>query len=64
MCNDRDDIQWTGMHTTMDQLVCLGVALDLVEITPRDMNAFLPGGVPYVMYKDAKYVEQQAQAAG
>lgn len=49
MCMDKNGEQWTGIHRVVDQLVCLGVALGLVELTPREMNAVLPGGVPYVV---------------
>jgi hypothetical protein len=61
MCVDKKNVQWTGEHRVMDQLVCLGVALDLLELTPRSMNAMLPGGVPYVVYKDKK---DEPQAEG
>lgn len=49
MCMDKHGNQWTGMHKTMDQLVCLGIGLKLVGLTPPEMNVVLPGGVPYVM---------------
>lgn len=51
MCADKDGTLWTGQHRIVDQLVCLGVALDLLSLTPPEMNASLPGGVPYVMVK-------------
>lgn len=52
MCEDKDGNQWTGEHRQMDKLVCLGAALDLVTLTPAEMNAFLPGRMPYICIKD------------
>lgn len=52
MCVDKDGVQWTGLHNVMDKLVCMGVALGFVELTPAHMSKFLPGGVPYVVYYD------------
>lgn len=51
MCADKTGEIWTGQHRIVDQLVCLGIALDLVSITPPEMNAVLTGGVPYVTVK-------------
>lgn len=48
MCEDNAGNEWTGDHAVMDQLVCLGIALDLVTLTPRELNEMLPGGMPYV----------------
>lgn len=49
MVTTKDGTLWTGMQRTVDQLVILGNALDYVTLTPREMNAVLPGGVPYVI---------------
>lgn len=51
MCADKDGTLWTGQHRIVDQLVCLGVALDLLTLTPPEMNSSLPGGVPFVLVK-------------
>lgn len=49
MCSTKDEVQWTGQQRIVDQLVILGNALGYVTLTPREMNAVLPGGVPYVI---------------
>lgn len=62
MCVDRDGEVWTDRHLVVDQLICLGVALNLVELTPREMNSILPGGVPYVIYNDKPIVRRSARS--
>lgn len=52
MCADKHDNQWTGDHAQVDKLVTLGAALDLISLTPVEMNRFLPGGVPYICIKE------------
>ena len=47
MCNDKEGMQWTGEQRTMEQLVCLGIALGLVEELMPGMRNIMPGGVPY-----------------
>jgi hypothetical protein len=50
MCNDKEDVQWTGMHRTMELLCVLGKGLGLLDwVFPKDFWAFLPGGMPYVV---------------
>ena len=52
MCMCSDGRQW-GEHTDMDALCALGNALELVVYPmPKDMWHLLPGGMPYVTYKD------------
>jgi len=47
-CEDVQGNQWTGLHKTMDELVCLGLATKKVMfLTPREMWAMFPGGMPY-----------------
>ena len=49
LCNDKNGKQWTGMHDTMQELVCLGIAIGKMKyLTPKETWAALPGGVPYV----------------
>lgn len=51
-CQDANDVQWTGMHQTMNELFCLGIALDMAAwLMPRDMWQVFPGGMPYVVVK-------------
>jgi hypothetical protein len=51
-CQDANDVQWTGLHQTMDVLICLGIGLGLAEwLLPRDMWEALPGGMPYFVVK-------------
>lgn len=46
-CMDKDGNQW-GEHRNVEQLVCLGIALGLVEYClPKEMWSVLPGGMPY-----------------
>lgn len=46
-CQDREGNQWTGLHLTVEQLVCLGIAAGLARWLMQDMADILPGGVPY-----------------
>lgn len=47
-CFDRNGIQWTGLHCTMERLVMLGIASKQVQFTlPRHLWEVLPGGMPY-----------------
>jgi hypothetical protein len=51
-CQDRNDVQWTGLHQVMDALFVLGIGLGLAAwLLPRDMWSALPGGMPYVVVK-------------
>ncbi len=51
-CEDKEGNQW-GEHRHMEQLFCLGIAIDKVEYQlPREMWSALPGGVPYIVYND------------
>jgi len=53
MCQDKDGIQWADLHQTMDELVCLGRAIGKVSFPmPKEMWDILPGGMPYINYKD------------
>lgn len=46
-CMTKDGEQW-GEQTTVEELVCLGLGLKLVDfVMPREMWAMLPGGMPY-----------------
>src|ERR1035437_796603 len=48
-CIDKDENQWTGMHTVCDNLICLGMAIDKVKfLLPREMWTILPGAMPYI----------------
>lgn len=54
-CNDKDGEQWTGSQKVMDELVCLGLAIEKVSYClPRELWSALPGGVPYFMVKDVE----------
>jgi hypothetical protein len=49
LCNDRNGVQWTGLHQTMDQLFVLAAALGRAKfLLPRSLWSSLPGGMPYV----------------
>ena len=51
MCLDKEGRQWTGFHSTMDALVCLGRAVGAIEffLSDRESWAVFPGGVPYII---------------
>lgn len=54
MCEDKNGKQWAGMHQTMDELVTLGIATGKMSfLMPREMWNMLPGGMPYVVVKEA-----------
>ena len=47
-CMDKNDNQWTGLHSIMEQLFCLGLAIGKVKnLMPREMWSVLPGEMPY-----------------
>lgn len=47
-CVDKNDIQWADMHQTVDELVCMGIAIGAVKFQfPREMWSAFPGGMPY-----------------
>lgn len=51
-CVDKSGNQW-GEHQNIDQLLCLGIAIDKVSFPmPREFWNALPGGMPYVQVKD------------
>lgn len=51
MCVDKDGNQW-GEHADCEQLLCLGIGLEIIEyIVPKEMWQFLPGGVPVIKFK-------------
>lgn len=50
VCQDRNDVQWTGLHMAMNALLCMGIGLDLCAwVMPRDFWHVFPGGMPYVV---------------
>jgi len=50
MCNDKNGNQWADMHTTVDQLVALGIATGKLSfLMPKEMWRVLPGGMPYLV---------------
>lgn len=61
ICEDRHGTLWTGVHETCEQLLALGAALDLVDLTMfrRELWSALPGGVPYVQVKRSKFKEEE-----
>ena len=50
MCNDKNDVQWTGMHQVMESLMVLGMAIGRIKYcVPKEMWDMFPGGMPYIM---------------
>lgn len=48
LCNDAKGEHWAE-HPTMEELVCLGISVKLVEyLMPRELWGALPGGMPYI----------------
>jgi hypothetical protein len=48
-CDDRNGVQWTGLHQTMGDLFVLGIGLGLAKyLLPREMWSAFPGGMPYL----------------
>jgi hypothetical protein len=53
MCMRDDDVQWTGLHVTVEKLMCLGIACGAMEyLMPKELWEALPSGMPYVVIKD------------
>lgn len=49
-CLDKHGQQWTGMQSTVELLIALGIGVGKAEfLVPRDQWAALPGGVPYIV---------------
>lgn len=45
----KDKKIWTGFYYYMDSLLCLGLAVGVLEYcAPRDKWEVLPGGMPYI----------------
>jgi len=52
MCEDKNGNLWTGMHSIMEQLVALGIAIGKMKyLMPRPMWKTMPGGMPYIVIK-------------
>lgn len=50
-CMTAEGQQW-GEHSDIDNLICLGRAIDKIQIPfPREMWSALPGGMPYFVVK-------------
>lgn len=50
MCMDKEGSQWADLHLTMDQLVCLGRAINKIDYhMPREDWGFLPAGMPFLV---------------
>lgn len=51
LCNKANGEQWTGMHSTMDELCMLAIGLGIGQwLLPRDIWSMLPGGMPYIAF--------------
>ena len=48
-CNDRDGVQWTGLHLMMEKLFLLAFGVGMARwCLPREMWEALPGQMPYI----------------
>lgn len=54
MCMTKDNRQWTGLHTTIEKLVCLGLVAGLCEflVPKKELWKIFPGEMPYIVIKD------------
>ena len=53
MCLNKDNIQWTGSHQTMQELLLLGLAIEKIEyLLPKEMWSILPGEMPYIKIRE------------
>ena len=50
---DKNNVQWTGNHRAMEELMCLGMGIGRVHYCTTDRNfwSILPGGMPYIVIK-------------
>ncbi len=52
LCTTKDGALWTGMQSTMEDLVAISKGLGLADyLFPRDVWEVLPGAVPYVVFR-------------
>lgn len=52
-CIDKDGNQWASLHATIEELICLGLAIGRVKLLlSRSMWAVLPVGMPYYVVVD------------
>lgn len=59
-CNDKNNVQWTGFHQTMERLFLLGIGIGRAQwLLPRNMWSAFPGGMPYVVVKTETAVDAQ-----
>lgn len=60
MSVDKNGNEWTGLHKTMDELVCLGNAIGrLGFVLPKELWSVLPGGMPYIVIYDKNYIRSK-----
>lgn len=51
LCDDKDGNQWTGQHSTMEQLLVLAIATGMgAYCIQREMWSMFPGNMPYVVF--------------
>ena len=54
MCMDKDGRQW-GEHSSMDELLCLGIAAGMASYAmPRESWGMFPGNMPYIVLDTEK----------
>lgn len=52
LCMKNDSETWASDHSSMEELMCLGVATGFMVLpAPRDMWHLLAGGMPYIIVK-------------
>ena len=61
-CNDKSCKQWTELHSVMEYLICLGIAIDrAMYVMPRETWDIFPGGVPYIVITQEKGDENESK---
>lgn len=56
-CMDKNANQWTEHYQTVEQLIQLGIATELLDYYPTDNKkdwALLPGGLPFITKQEEK----------
>lgn len=52
-CEDKNGVQWAGLHASIDELLAMGIACKKASyLMPRDAWDIFPGGMPYFVVND------------
>ncbi|HEY5787681.1 MAG TPA: hypothetical protein VIT65_23195 [Microlunatus sp.] len=62
MCMTKDGVQWTGLHSEQEALMCLGQAAGWLGVIARFLWKALPGEMPYVTVLSERKPVEMASA--